>query len=301
MLSITKEEYEKLYKFQKNGLKIFNYISFAILIVSIPLLLISNTFVTGYTKIVVLGVIFLINALLMIATTIFRHKVIPKEYSSPNIQTAANLLRKDMTSDAMLSGCMQMLQNAVNFEEQATMIGHLACIFAIRGQHADAIQVMRRIDYSQFESHPRLAMRYFGDLIEIYSAMGDQQSVLAVYADAEPFIRKCYKTNYINCSCAVATLVYVHKAKGEYQKALEYQLMKTELEDDMFRKSAQNPTQLQQYLAGDRYCTLAELYCLCGDYKNAKLMLDKGGPLIGITPYLVSYANGIAEKIQKNG
>lgn len=301
MIEVTKEEFEKLFRQQQAGPKISQISS----IVMVAAMVFSICFGTAFLKSPVylfVGGVFLCTALFCIFAQLYNLKNIPKAMRYESIKIFTRQMSRDVCSDATVQMCIDGIRRAGHYEERAQLISYLGCIFLIRGQFGDAIQAMRSLDCTQFPSYSRTAMAYYFDLIEIYYAMGDMQSVLAVYADGESYFRKYYHKSYLNCLGMVGALVCVHNARGEHQKALEYQLMKLDIEERFYEKSSRNPTQdtmLKQYITGERYYNTAYQYYLCGDFQNADKYLKISTPLFGITPYRINCLNQLAAEIQR--
>lgn len=303
MIEITKEEFEKLFRQQQAGPKV-SQISSIVMVAATAFIICSGTaFLKSPVYLIFVGGVFLCTILLFIYAQLYNLKNIPKTMRYESIKIFNRQMSQDVCSDATVQMCIDGIRRASQYEERAQLISYLGCIFLIRGQFSDAIQAMRSLDCTQFPSYPWTAMVYYSDLIELYYAMGDMQSVLAVYADAEPYFRKCYQKSYLNCLGMVGTLVCVHNARGEHQKALEYQLMRLEIEERFYEKSNQNPTRntmLRQYTTGERYYNTAYQYYLCGDFENADKYLKISAPLFGISPYRVNCLNQLAAEIQRH-
>ncbi|MGN0641603.1 MAG: hypothetical protein ACI4JJ_00525 [Huintestinicola sp.] len=301
MIEITREQFGKLYKQQKLGLQLLSKISTVVMVVSFILMFIGKRFLERESYLVLLVILILIDLLLMASVAVFRKKTIPKSSTYESVQEMMRLLNADLCSDRTVDMFIFKIGQAKEYEERATLVSLLACVYSMRGQHGDAVNIMKTIDRSRFMEYPRTGMSFYGDLIDIYTMIGDSESVLAAYKDGEEFIAKCCGANYINCMTAVSIIAAVNMASGNYDKALEYWLMRSEYEDD-FNKSFSNAMKLPavtRFNLGDRCMTTAKIYIGLGDYENAAKYADMGGPLIAVTPYLTDYANGISAQIRE--
>ncbi|MCM1494756.1 MAG: hypothetical protein NC089_03055 [Bacteroides sp.] len=302
MIEITKEEVERLFRQQQNGPKVLQIVSIIMAAVLIVTICAGTAFLKQPVYLLLLGVVVLLNILNFIFALLYDRRNIPKAMRYETVKIFNRQMNQDVCSDATVQMCMDGIRRARQYEEHAQLISYLGCIFLIRGQFGDAIQAMHSLDQTKFPSYPRTAMAYYFDLIELYYAMGDMQSVLAVYADAEAYFRMCYRKSYLNCLGMVGTLVCVHNARGEYQKALEYQLMRLDIEERFYEKSNQNPAQntmLKQYVTGERYYNTACQYYLCGDFQNAAKYLQISTPLFGVSPYRIHCLNQLEAEIQR--
>lgn len=302
MIEVTKEEFEKLFRKQQAGLKI-SQISIFVMVLNMTFIICSRTdFQKRPVYLIFVGGVFLCTILFFVFAQLYNLKNIPKAMRYESIKIFTRQINRDVCSDATVQMCIEGIRRAGRYEERAQLISYLGCIFLIRGQFGNAVQAMTSLDRTQFSVYPRTAMIYYADLIDIYYAMGDMQGVLTAYAEGEPYFRMCYQKSYLNCLGVTGALVCVHNARGEHQKALEYQLMKLDIEERFYEKTSRNPAQdtmLKQYITGERYYNTAYQYYLCGDFQNADKYLKISTTLFGITPYRINCLNQLAAEIQR--
>lgn len=302
MIEITKEEFEKLFRQQQAGPKVIQISSIVMMAAMVFIICSGTAFLKLPAGMVVITGILLLTVLCSIFIQRYNKKNFPRAMRYETVKIFNRQMSQDVCSDATVQMCMDGIRRANQYEERAQLISYLGCIFLIRGQFNEAVQAMGSLDRTKFPSYPRTAMAYYFDLIELYYAMGDMQSVLAAYADGEPYFRKCYGKSYLNCLGMVGALVCVHNARGEHQKALEYQLMRLDIEERFYEKSNRNlpqNTMLRQYVTGERYYNTAYQYYLCGDFQNAEKYLQISAPLFGISPYRTNCLNQLAAEIRR--
>ena len=225
MIDITKEQLERLYKKQKT---VFG-INFGIVIVCVGINVLLGSIhrhgveIPGYLAITVILLI-----IPCLAVLYFKEKLIPKEQRSKSVIEAYKALQYDYTSDNAVHVLHQKIGQAQTFPEKAMISMFLAEVYIFRGQIEEAVYIVNSVDRSQLTKYPSVGMSVYGDIISCYLEAGDNDSVLAAYRDAEPFIKECAERSYTRCNSAVGILIDVNKAAGNYRKALDLVLMQNE-------------------------------------------------------------------------
>lgn len=300
MIEITREQLEKLYKKQKRTLSTAVGIGTVCWITSYT---IYRTFVKAdYLE--NLSTVFTIIALILfiipfIVAASARKKLIPAGCGNA-FNDAAAVIQGDFMSDRTVNILYQKIGEAKSFAEKSKIILLLCNVYQLRGQMQEALGMLNSIDRSQFVGYPTIGMDYYNCTVDIYSQLEDTQSVLAAYADAEPFIRECSNRNYICCTTAVSILIKVEKAQGNYRKALDLRLLKNDFENQFNKTVAANQqgTPLSRLIKGGVFFETAELFYLNGEYEKAGKYLDIGGPLLSGSPSETERANRLSEKIR---
>lgn len=299
MIEITREKLEKLYNNQGSQLKkcgIITLISWVIAIGYFKLDEFVPESIRSFTSILALAVF--IFPFIYLGIT--KKKLIPAGNGAV-VQEAFAYIKNDYLSDSAINFMYQKIGQASNYSDKTKLTLLLSNLYVLRGQYDDAINLLNSVDRSQFQGYPTIGMNFYDDTISLYSELEDNDSVLAAYKDAEPFINECAERNYVCCSTALNILICTEKANGNYRKALDLKLMKNSFENQFNRTAAsdEQSTPLSRILRGSVFFETAELYYLCGDYANAGKYLDIGGPLLNGCPQKTALANKLSDKIRQ--
>ncbi|MCM1579664.1 MAG: hypothetical protein NC078_12800, partial [Ruminococcus sp.] len=231
----------------------------------------------------------------------FAKKKITPAGQGKEVQQAFNGIKNDFTSDRAVNALFEHMGRAANFADKTMITLYLGEVYLFRGQINDAISLYNSIERSRFMEYPTVGMSFYNDIIGLYSALEDTNSVLAAYSDAEVFVNECAFRNYACCQSALELLIDVEKARGNFGKALDMQLMKND-----FANRFNNQTQaaagtypLKQFLDGLVFYKTAELFYLCGDYSAAGQALYLGGPMLGASPFYLEKANKLSAEIKE--
>ncbi len=300
MKEITVYQMEKLYKQQKNLLTAATAISISVFIVNyflIQALNLSEKLSEHRSIIILISVI--LAAIPFAAVAVIKNKLIPKG-NGRKVREAFSVIQKDVCSDRTINFIYSKISETENYPDQIMLKLFLVDLFDIRGQYAEAIEIINSIDRSKFDRFPNIGMSFYGDVMSIYDHIGDYESVIAAFNDAEPFIEKCSNMNYVCCSGALNIEIIVEKARKNYRKALELRLMKNEFENRINKTIAasQQRTSLAGYLRGCVFYETAELFYLCGDMENSGKNLDIGGSMLAISPSATERANKLSALIR---
>ncbi len=306
MLDITYEQLDKLYKSQQGILKRTLGISAALCATAYFMYrgLIKRS-PNGYVPFEDLRPLFIVIVTALVAASFIiiasaKNKLIPVGHTE-NVSNAAAYLQNDFTSDGAVNMLYQKIGSAKTFPEKAKLLYLLSNVYMFRGQYKEAIDILNSVDRSQFKGYPTIGMEYYDNITGLYYCLGDNDSVIAAYNDAEPFIAECSKRNYLCCSTAVNILICANKAKGNYSKALQIRLMKNDFENKISQTITADSqgTPLSKFIKGMSYFESAELFCLNGDYKAASEALDAGGPLLAPSVSETNRANELSAKIRE--
>lgn len=302
MLEITKEEFKLQHKKYYSSIAMVGKLFIISLVTHALGLLLFNRVFTGWMLIGIWCLLLAYDIFFIIYASYCNRRYIPIERKMPHIKKLTEQLKYDIRTDAVLQVFTDAFSKTNQYDEKIYIASLLANIYEIRGQFNDAIAVMQSIEHSQFEKYPEAAVSYFEEYMDIYAELKDWNSVIAIYRDAEPYFRRYYNQNYIYCISVIQSLIYLNWAYGYYEKALEYQLMRMEMSENLAKdtKKEQNMTILNQYVKGQHYYRAALCYYYCKDYENAAKYLNMGGPLLTITPYLTNQVNQLSAEIKKN-
>lgn len=301
MVEITRERMELLYKAQKNTVASATVICIVGVAISTILYAIGEDMQGAYRSVTLL-LSFAFFIIPIGYTVIDCKKLIPPG-NGKIVRAAFQSMRYDYLSDKTVNMLFESIGMAGNFADKTMLTLNLCDVYLFRGQVNEAISLVNSIDRSMFVHYPTIGMTFYEDVMSIYSALGDNNSVIAAFADGEKFIDESAFRNYICCKGALSAQIMYEKACGSYRRALQMQLMKNEFENNVTRDNnssgnAQNYP-LAQFLRGTVFIDTAELYYLCGDLWEAGQSLDIGGPLVANCPFMLSRANDLSAKIRQ--
>lgn len=216
-------------------------------------------------------------------------------------QEALNAVSGDFTSDMAVNTLFEHMGWTEDFSDKAMITLLLCSIYRLRGQYNEAIGMLESINRSRFIEYPVIGLRFYSTVTDIYTEIGGNESVLAAFADAEPFIDECAGRNYKCCAMALGIIINAERAKENYRKALELRLMKNEYENRFNAVSDNNsqPTPFQQFERGMVFFETAELFYLSGDCVSAAKYLDIGGPMIAANPAMLEKANRLSAELRE--
>lgn len=300
MIDITREQLERLYKKQKTSFAVNFGLCIGAGLVTFILGRLHRNGITvpGYWIIQIAVLIIPVVSLIY-----FKNKLIPKENTSKKVIEAYRYLQNDFMSDNAVSFLYQKMGESSSFPEKTLIMMFLAEVYLFRGQIDESVKLINSVDRTQLTKYPSVGMTVYSDIIGCYLEVGDKDSVLAAYRDAEPFIRECSGRNYQRCSSAVDLLSDVYLAAGNYRKALDLVLMRNDFmnqfETTAKKASAQQTAPLNAFLRGIQFYRTAELYYLNGEYQNAAKSLDTGGPMLAASQYFLRKANELSAKISQ--
>lgn len=301
MLRITEEEFKKIYEQQSKTLRISRFMSYVTTLLIIVLFAITR-FSNNNTLILIYSLIFL---LITIGSSIFI-RFAKKKYTTPTSTTklvieATTQLNRDLCSDGSISYLQNLLRQSKNEPEKIKLANLLVSVYSTRGQLNDAEALLRTIPRTCFPDHPDVAISFYADYMNIYNIVNDTASVEAIYKDLEPILKQYYNHNYIYCMGAVNALSLVHRARGEYQEALRYQLMQLNYFKQFNQSYSKHAdSQLSIYSIGDMEYDLAQSYYDCGDYANAKKYITSCAPYLTMSDFLVKRVRDLQTKIDNH-
>ena len=297
MITITREQLERLYNQQKKLLSAAVTVPTICLILGIVL---RRSYYSEDVSRIIDFVIILLIVVPFIFLGIIRKKLIPPG-NGKIVNEAFSYMQQDPISDNTVNMLFQKIGQAGNYADKTKLILLLADVYMFRGQYNEAIGMLNSVDRSGFEKNPVIGMNFYDDTISVYCALEDTQSVMLAYNDAEQFIMKCSSLNYICCHTAVNILINVEIAKGNYQKALEMRLMMNDFANQTNQRTEarMQATPINRIIKGSIFCNTAELFFHCGDYANAAKYLDIGGPMVAECAGLLDEANKLSAKIRE--
>lgn len=303
MVEITKETLEMQYRKQRGYMTKTSVVTVILMAVSIILVHIAQALNTEGAVVNILKVLAIASfAGIFVYGHYVRKKVLPRDISAAVRQTFMQI-RYDFTSDRVVDFIYSQIGRAKNYPDKTMLTLFLADVYLFRGQVNEAISMLGSVDRSRFLHYPNTGMSFYNDIISLYDAVGDTASVLAAYNDAEAFIDECAFRNYLTCRTALETMIMVEKARGNYRKALDMQLIKNEYENisenDARKVGAAQTDPMTAFNRGMIFLSTAELFYLCGDVANAGKYLDIGGPMLSPSPFFLQRANELSGKIRQ--
>lgn len=302
MIEITKEMLEKTYNRQQNFLKSVSVVTIVCWIIWFCYRRLYDFIPEGLLLFAMLLRI-LIFFLPLIFAAVAKKKIMPAGNGKIVMETFKDI-QYDFLSDRAVNRLYQAMGMANNAADKIKLQLLLADVFMFRGQYSDAVSMLNSVDRSRFMHYPEIALTYFGDTVSVYNEMGDNNSVIAAYRDAEPFIKECAGRNYVCCQSALEICIIAEKAMGNYRRALDMRLMKNEFEnklnkDLIDRNLSYNKTSINTFNKGLVFFGTAELFYLCGDFSNAAKYLDIGGPMLAMSNVQTEKANELSAKIRE--
>lgn len=292
MTVITRETLSKLYKKQKTSI-CFNYV----LCIGLWLIafILFGIFESAGARMIILAAVIISQ---IVVYKITRKKIIPKG-NGKNVMKAMQFLNNDFTSDSAINKLYELIGKTEDFSDKTMLFLLLSDIYNIRGQFSESLNILKSIDQQQLFRCPEVGMSYYSQIISTFSSIVDNESVLAAFNDAAPFIEECSKRNYNCCNVAMNIQINVEAAKGNYRSALEMKLAKNEFDNKLQRDASAVPENpLRRFSRGSVFVATAKLFYLNGDYLNAAKNLDIGGPLTAVTPYLTSEVNKFSAELR---
>lgn len=234
---------------------------------------------------------------------IAKRKTAPDDGYGKTLKNAMYDIQYDYISDNTVNKLFGRIGEAESFAEQ-TMVKLVLCdIYQMRGEYSQAIRMLDSVNKAELMKYPTVGLSYFNTVTDIYTVIGDPDSVLAAYADAEPFIDECAERNYPCCQTALAIIIRGERAKadktgGSYQTALNLQLLKNDYSNRM-NASSQQGTPLSIIIRGGVFYDTAELFFLNRDYRSAAQYMDMGGPMLTGSRAAVTRANNLSMRIRE--
>lgn len=301
MLRITEDEFNKIYDQQDKALRMAQRMIYASIVLFIVLFAITR--ISDNNAVIISS--FFIFLLIALGSSAFsryvKKKFVPPSSATKLVIDATNCLHRDLCSNATVSYMQNLLRQSTSEPEKIKLAGLLVCVYSVRGQLNDAEALLRSIPRTCFGDHPDVAITFYNDYLEVYSMANDTSSIEAIYKDLEPILQQYYNKNYIYCMGAINALVYVHRARGEYQESLRYQLLQTKY----FKQFNQNynkktDSQMINYSIGDLEYNLAQCYYDCGDYTNAKKYITSCASYLTISNFLVNRVKDLQTKIDSH-
>lgn len=298
MIELTKETLDRLYKKQKAMLSSGWIITIAVIFIS---QIVRMALYDVFTDRNVLNMIILfIDILPFIYIWYTTKKLIPSGHGKL-LRKAFKVMQYDFMSESTVEMLYRFIGQASKYPEKIRLTGLLVTTYSLRGQYNEALNLLYAVDRSGFDKYPDVGMLFYSDIISIYCDLEDYDSALRAYADGERFIDAAAAKNYSCCVAAFTAMIDVEKARGNYRKALDLQLMHNEYQN-LFNSStgaSQQGTPLSRLLNGATFASTAELFYLCGDIDNAAKYLDIGGPMLSASPSETERANKLSAKIRE--
>lgn len=296
-MNLTKETLDRLYKKQKTMLSAGWIVTIAVIVISemIRITVSGTDMDTPALDLIILA----IDILPFIYIGYTMKTIIPAG-NMGNVRKAFKLLKNDFASDNAENTLYRFLGQTSKYPEKIRLTLLLADTLTIRGKVNEALQLLYSADRSGFEKYPDIGMSFYGEIIDIYSAIGDNDSVLRAYEDGKSFTERVGEKNYNCCITAFEIMINVEKARGNYRKALDLRLIKNEYEN-LFNSTTGASVQgapLSIFLKGCIFMDSAELFYLCGDLENAAKYLDIGGPMLSASVFYTNKANELSEKVR---
>ncbi|MBQ7989676.1 MAG: hypothetical protein IJ080_07900 [Oscillospiraceae bacterium] len=290
MIDVTREQLERLYKTQQTVIKAAVGFDVCSVIVYIILMLLDKTNLILFLLLIVLP---------LIVTAAAKKKLIPVGFSSPLVSDATNAISRDFTSDRALNIIRSKLAQAGKYPEKTLLTLYLAEVHMFRGEIDQAIAALNTVDRSGFAAYPTIGLSFYGDILGLYKSIGDFDSVMLAYRDAEPFLRDCSQRNYILCQTTVDSLICVYAAAGDHRHALDLRLMMNDFKNRSAKDIPQGQTPLQIFLRGMTFLDTAEAFYECGDYGAAAQAVDQAGPMVTPSPFFLDKANRLSAAIRE--
>lgn len=300
MADISNETLTRLYKKQKTMLTSGFVVSAAVFITDALLREYITTNIEGATTRIILLLACLAILIIPFVYTAYITKQLIPPGNRGAVRRVMKTLNNDFTSDNIVNKLHGEIIGCGKYAEKIRLTLLLADVYSIRGEYREALELLYNADRSGFSKYPELGLSFFGEIINIYSELGDSESVLNAYSDARSFIDETADKNYMCQHTAFSLMISVEKARGNYSKALEMQLCKNGIEN-LFNSSegaSQQGTPLMKFIRGTVFCNTAELFYLCGDYISAAKYLDIGGPMLAVSPAATQQANKLSEKLR---
>ncbi len=296
-MNLTKETLDRLYKKQKTMMSVGWIVTIAVMVIN-EMIMISVRGTASDTPTLVL--IILLTDIIPFVYIGYTLKVTIPAGNMGNVRKAFKLLRNDFASDNAENTLYRYLGQTSKYPEKIRLTLLLADTLTIRGKANEALQLLYSADRSGFEKYPDIGMSFYGEIIDIYSMIGDNDSILRAYEDGREFVEKAWEKNYNCCVTAFEIMIRVEKARGNYRRALDLRLIKNEY-DNLFNSTtgaSVQGTPLSIFLKGCIFMDSAELFYLCGDLENAAKYLDIGGPMLSASVSYTNKANELSEKIR---
>lgn len=184
--------------------------------------------------------------------------------SSRGLNAVSKEINGDFLSDKAIDVLFEKMGKTEHFSEKTMLIILLGNIYRIRGQYKEALSMIGSVDRSQFTGYPEMGLYYYYTVTGIYTELGDNDSVLAAFSDAEPFIDECACRNYNCCMTALGIIICGERAKGNYSKALELAKMKIGFEEKLVSFDVPKSSVLKDLICGKMLLEKAELEFLDG-------------------------------------
>lgn len=296
-MNLTKETLDRLYKKQKTMLSTGWIITIAVMIITeVIRISVRGTDMDTST----LDLIILVIDILPFIYIGYTIKATIPAGNMGNVRKAFKGLKNDFASDNAENTLYRYLGQTSKYPEKIRLTLLLADMLTIRGKVNEALQLLYSADRSGFEKYPDIGMSFYGEIIDIYSQIGDNDSVLRAFEDGRSFTEQSWDKNYNCCITAFGIMINVEKARGNYRKALDLRLIKNENEN-LFNSTtgaSVQGTPLSRFLKGCVFMDSAELFYLCGDLENAAKYIDIGGPMLSASVFYTNKANDLSEKIR---
>ena len=277
-MNLTKETLDRLYKKQKTMLSAGWIVTIAVIVISEMIrIAVRGTDMDTPTLDLIILAIDILPFICIVYTT---KKIIPAG-NMGNVRKAFKLLKNDFASDNAENTLYRLLGQTSKYPEKIRLTLLLADTLTIRGKVNEALQLLYSADRSGFEKYPDIGMSFYGEIIDIYSMIGDNDSVLRAYEDGKSFTERVWERNYNCCITAFEIMISVDKARGNSTTGASVQ-----------------GTPLSRFLKGYVFVNSAELFYLCGDLDNAAKYLDIGGPMLSASVFYTNKANELSEKVR---
>lgn len=294
MITITREQLDRLYKKQKNIITSCTVMTTLCVMISVVIFRYApSSLLTDLLA----AAVFILP---LIFIGVMRKRIFPPG-NGKRVTEAMRLLQRDFISDNAVNILYAKMEQADSYPDRTKLKLLLCDIFCLRGQYGEAISLLGSVDRNEFGKYPEVGASFYDDTLSVYDEIGDSGSVLRAFNDAEPFIRHCIGGNFLCAQTAVNILIKAEKAKKNYRAALDLRLMKNEFDNlTMKTVTAQmGSTPLNTMITGQIFCETAELFFLCGDIGNAAKYIDIGGPMVTASPSALKKANKLSEKIRE--
>lgn len=294
MVEITREMMDKLFKKQSSSLML-------VLVLGAVMCAVGFIVITAFEGSI--SAVAIAVLLLAIPFFMYKHikkKLIPAGYGK-TVSRALQTMQNGFMWDGMVNVLFDMIGKADSFADKTILTLLLCDVYQMRGQISESISLLDSIDRSRFIEYPTVGLSFYNTVTDTYTVIGDNESVLAAFADAEPFINECASRNYACCNTALSIIIHGERAKGNYRRALELKLMKNDFENQLNSVTGTQPqtTALSQFIRGSVFFETAELFYLCGDYDSAAKYLDIGGPMLTASKYTLERANRLSAMIRE--
>ena len=295
MIDILRDQLDRLYKKQSTLLRAVGIVSIGSIILDLVLeIFIDLPLIADLLIIAVFPLIFIAAV---------RKDIIPENNASKNVNEVMTYLKKDFTSDNAVNVLYTKIGAAATPVEKIQLICLLSDVYHFRDELQNSIALLNSVDRSVFRDHPSVGLTFYGEITGIYEDVGDYDSVLRAYNDAEPFIEECCRKNYILCSGCVSIMSVVYKASGDYKKALELHDLRSSYRKDLAQKTGNEgphgfSSPLQRAIYACELLSSAELYYLNGMYDMAAQAVDTAGPMVTDCPNALRHANELSAKLR---